>query len=150
MCVLRPAELVKGIQTNDSHWFHTDQSPKKKGFHCVQGILNLEDVGSEDASFACYPKSHKLNKELFLRNKADSPIDFYMLSEEDIAWVEQEKGPSQTCNSKQGKFHRLRQPTAALQFCPEVSPRESKMVLRNLHLHDTTHMGRPKHTAGSH
>ena len=94
MCVLRPAELVEGVQVDYSYWFHTDQSPKKKGFHCVQGILNLEDVGSEDASFACYPKSHKLHEELFLRNKEDPPIDYYILSKEDIAWVEHEKGLS--------------------------------------------------------
>ena len=41
--ILRPAEMVKDMNIVPS-WFHTDQSPKKEGFHCVQGVLNLEEV----------------------------------------------------------------------------------------------------------
>lgn len=92
MTILRPVELVEGVQKDYTPWFHTDQSPRKKGFHCVQGVLNLEEVSSEDASFACYPKSHKLHEELFQYNQEDPVIDYYTLSEEDIAWVEHEKG----------------------------------------------------------
>lgn len=43
MCILRPAEMVENLENTQS-WFHTDQSPKKEGFHCVQGVLNLEEV----------------------------------------------------------------------------------------------------------
>ena len=43
MCVLRPAEMISDFEYSPS-WFHTDQSPKKNGFHCVQGILNMEEV----------------------------------------------------------------------------------------------------------
>ena len=94
MCMLRPAELVEGIQKDYSYWFHTDQSPKKKGFHCVQGVLNLEEVSIDDATFACYPKSHKLHEELFERNKEDPGMDYYVLSEDDVAWAEGEKSLS--------------------------------------------------------
>ena len=43
MCILRPAEMVNGLEYSPS-WFHTDQSPKKHGLHCMQGVLNLEEV----------------------------------------------------------------------------------------------------------
>ena len=43
MCILRPTEIVDDLKSTPS-WFHTDQSPKKEGFHCVQGVLNLEEV----------------------------------------------------------------------------------------------------------
>lgn len=28
-----------------ANWWHTDQAPGKTGLHCVQGLLNLSDVG---------------------------------------------------------------------------------------------------------
>jgi hypothetical protein len=41
--ILRPVEMVSDLE-HTSSWFHTDQSPKKEGLHCVQGVLNLEEV----------------------------------------------------------------------------------------------------------
>ena len=93
MGILRPEELVEGAHDH-SYWFHTDQSPKKKGLHCVQGVLNLEEVCDRDASFACYPTSHKLHEELFQVNQRNPQSDYYQLSKKDIAWVESGKGLS--------------------------------------------------------
>ncbi|XP_028417194.1 putative phytanoyl-CoA dioxygenase [Dendronephthya gigantea] len=92
MCILRPAEMVEDLEYTQS-WFHTDQSPKKKGFHCVQGVLNLEEAFTEDAGFACYPGSHSLHQELFQRNNEyNSEMDFNIISKDDLEWVEHNKG----------------------------------------------------------
>ena len=26
-------------------WWHTDQAPRRTGLHCIQGLLNITDVG---------------------------------------------------------------------------------------------------------
>ena len=92
MCVLRPGEMIEDFEYSPS-WFHTDQSPKKNGFHCVQGVLNLEEASVEDAGFACYPGSHKFHAELFQRNSEyDTTVDFNVIAKEDLHWVESEKG----------------------------------------------------------
>ncbi|KAF4923578.1 hypothetical protein CGCVW01_v004563 [Colletotrichum viniferum] len=46
-------------------WEHIDQSPMKRGVHCVQGIINLSPNGPEDEGLVVYPGSHKLNDEFF-------------------------------------------------------------------------------------
>lgn len=47
----------------------------------------------KDAGFACYPGSHLLHEELFQRsNNYDTTVDFNVISEEDLQWVEREKG----------------------------------------------------------
>jgi len=46
-------------------WEHIDQSPLRRGLHCVQGIVCLSKVGPEDGGLVVYPGSHKLNDEFF-------------------------------------------------------------------------------------
>ncbi|KAH8800225.1 hypothetical protein F5884DRAFT_862936 [Xylogone sp. PMI_703] len=40
-------------------WPHVDQAPRKRGLHCIQGILNLSHAGSEDGSLIAIPQSNK-------------------------------------------------------------------------------------------
>lgn len=42
-----------------SPWPHVDQSPLRRGLHCVQGIINLSTAGPEDGSLVVVPQSHK-------------------------------------------------------------------------------------------
>lgn len=52
-------------------WPHVDQAPRKRGLHCVQGIINLSHAGNEDGSLVAIPGSHKLIGEFF-DTKTDS------------------------------------------------------------------------------
>jgi len=44
-------------------WEHIDQSPFRRGMHCVQGIINLSHSGPEDGGLMVYAGSHKLHDE---------------------------------------------------------------------------------------
>lgn len=46
-------------------WPHIDQAPRKRGLHCVQGIINLSHAGPEDGSLVVIPGSHRLVEEFF-------------------------------------------------------------------------------------
>jgi len=46
-------------------WEHIDQSPFRRGLHCVQGIIQLSEAGPEDGGLMVYPGSHKLTEEFF-------------------------------------------------------------------------------------
>jgi ectoine hydroxylase-related dioxygenase (phytanoyl-CoA dioxygenase family) len=74
-------------------WQHIDQSPNKRGLHCVQGIINLCSSGPDDGGLVVYPGSHLLNDEFFdahpnsalkqLRN------DIYLFPKDELEWFEQ-------------------------------------------------------------
>lgn len=70
-------------------WEHIDQSPLRRGLHCVQGILNLSPSGPEDGGLVVYPGSHALNDEFFDTQTDKStwdPLDRYMFNEKQLAW----------------------------------------------------------------
>jgi ectoine hydroxylase-related dioxygenase (phytanoyl-CoA dioxygenase family) len=46
-------------------WPHIDQAPRKRGMHCVQGIINLSHAGPEDGSLVVIPGSHAVVEEFF-------------------------------------------------------------------------------------
>ena len=46
-------------------WPHIDQSPFKRGMHCIQGIVNLSSAGPEDGSLMVLPRSNLHNDEFF-------------------------------------------------------------------------------------
>ncbi len=49
-------------------WDHIDQSPLRRGVHCVQGLINLSPSGPDDGGLIVYPGSHRLNDEFFDTN----------------------------------------------------------------------------------
>lgn len=68
-------------------WEHIDQSPAKRGVHCVQGIINLSPAGPEDGGLVVYPGSHKLNDEFFATfPRPASERDVYLFSAEELNW----------------------------------------------------------------
>ncbi|ETS75478.1 hypothetical protein PFICI_12422 [Pestalotiopsis fici W106-1] len=71
-------------------WEHVDQSPLRRGLHCVQGILNLSPAGPEDGGLVVYPGSHALFDEFFdtQTDKHDwNPLDRYMFSAQQLQWL---------------------------------------------------------------
>lgn len=76
-------------------WPHVDQSPLKRGLHCVQGIINLSHVGPEDGSLMLLPRSSQLYNE-FLDTQTDpekwETKDWRRFSDKEMEWWEKEKG----------------------------------------------------------
>lgn len=70
-------------------WEHIDQSPLRRGLHCVQGIVNLSPSGPEDGGLVIYPGSHKYNDQFFDTQtdpKTWEKSDIYMFSPEELSW----------------------------------------------------------------
>jgi hypothetical protein len=66
-----------------TNWFHTDQSSKKKGKHCIQGLINLYPVNKGDATLSILEKSHNLHQSFFIDNQINNFSDWYQLKEND-------------------------------------------------------------------
>ncbi|KAF8846666.1 phytanoyl-CoA dioxygenase [Acephala macrosclerotiorum] len=70
-------------------WEHIDQSPLRRGMHCVQGIINLSPSGPDDGGLVVYPGSHKFNDEFFDTQTEKSswkPRDLHMFEREQLEW----------------------------------------------------------------
>lgn len=70
-------------------WPHVDQSPFKKGLHCVQGIINLSHAGKEDGSLMLLPKSNKFQEKFFDLQTDRSTWetkDWRRFSEKEMTW----------------------------------------------------------------
>lgn len=70
-------------------WPHVDQAPRKRGLHCIQGIINLSHAGPEDGSLCVMEGSAKL-VEKFFDEKTDPKTwewrDNRYFSDEDMEW----------------------------------------------------------------
>jgi ectoine hydroxylase-related dioxygenase (phytanoyl-CoA dioxygenase family) len=82
-------------------WEHIDQSPLRRGMHCVQGIINLSPSGPEDGGLVAYPGSHKLHDQFFdtqTDKSSWSPKDWYKFEKDQLEWFA-EKGikPQKVC-----------------------------------------------------
>ncbi|KAJ5653902.1 hypothetical protein N7490_000905 [Penicillium lividum] len=72
-------------------WPHVDQSPFRRGLHCVQGIINLSHAGPEDGSLILLPKSSSLSDQFFDTQVDPSTWlkkDFRYLSGQEMKWFE--------------------------------------------------------------
>lgn len=82
-------------------WEHIDQSPLRKGLHCVQGIINLSKSGPEDGGLVVYPGSHRLVEEFFeteTDKKTWDPMDTFLFPAERLAWfTAQGISPQKVC-----------------------------------------------------
>ncbi|KAL2203590.1 phytanoyl-CoA dioxygenase [Sarocladium strictum] len=70
-------------------WEHVDQSPLRRGRHCVQGIINLCPAGPEDGGLVVYPGSHALFDEFFDTQTDKTtwdPLDRYLHTAEHLQW----------------------------------------------------------------
>ena len=71
-------------------WEHIDQSPLRRGVHCIQGLINLSPSGPEDGGLVVYPGSHRLNDEFFdaKMDKANwLPMkDLHLFNREELDW----------------------------------------------------------------
>ncbi|CAG8257229.1 unnamed protein product [Penicillium salamii] len=69
-------------------WPHVDQSPMRRGLHCVQGIINLSHAGPDDGSLMVFPRSNTVTEEFFDETDPSTweQKDIRLFSEEEIEW----------------------------------------------------------------
>ena len=73
-------------------WPHVDQAPRKRGLHCVQGIINLSHGGPDDGSLVVVPGSHNFIEEFFDTQTDPSTWewrDIRYFSKDDMVWFEE-------------------------------------------------------------
>ncbi|KAL2817752.1 hypothetical protein BDW59DRAFT_182051 [Aspergillus cavernicola] len=75
-------------------WEHVDQSPLRRGTHCIQGLINLSVSRPGDGGLVVYPKSHQYHDEFF-DSHTDAATwtskDIYLFKPDQLAWFH-EKG----------------------------------------------------------
>ena len=74
----------KIYQEDKDNWYHFDQSSFKKGFHCVQGFINLYDVNKGDSTLSVYEKSHLLHDKFFKHYNKTVVKDWYKLEKDEL------------------------------------------------------------------
>ncbi|KAL2824588.1 hypothetical protein BJY01DRAFT_230419 [Aspergillus pseudoustus] len=84
-------------KTNAEPWPHIDQSPHRKGLHCVQGIINFTPNGPADGGLMVIKGSHNCMEEFFEQfpektsRKSWGPEDFFAFEPPEVHWFK-EKG----------------------------------------------------------
>lgn len=63
--VSMPPEITGKGWYEGRDWFHLDHSPKRRGFACVQGLVNLYDVQEGDATLRILEGSHVHTDDFF-------------------------------------------------------------------------------------
>lgn len=79
---LPPEKTNRGYRDED--WFHTDQSSKKVGKHCIQGLINLYPVNDGDSTLSIIEKSHLYHESFFKDNHIENKSDWYRLKNNDL------------------------------------------------------------------
>lgn len=72
-------------------WPHVDQSPMRRGIHCIQGIINLSHAGPEDGSLMLFPRSNTMTEQFFDTQTHPSSWelkDIRNFNEEEIKWFQ--------------------------------------------------------------
>ncbi|KAJ5971233.1 uncharacterized protein N7479_001151 [Penicillium vulpinum] len=90
--------------TNSQPWPHIDQSPQKKGLHCVQGFINFTPNGPEDGGLMVLKGTHKLTEKFFetfpeqANRESWGPEDWFSFEASEIDWF-RERGcePKKVC-----------------------------------------------------
>ncbi|KAK7905431.1 hypothetical protein LTR67_000153 [Exophiala xenobiotica] len=76
-------------------WPHIDQSPKRKGLVCAQGIINFAPNGPEDGGLVVLRGSHNLTEEFFQKHPETSgkrtwgTEDYWSFSTEEVDWFKE-------------------------------------------------------------
>ncbi|CAG8070561.1 unnamed protein product [Penicillium olsonii] len=74
-------------------WPHQDQDPKKHGFRCMQGLVNLLPNGPDDGGLIVCPGAHLLSEQ-FHKEMADEELipawtpEWYGFTDRGMKWLE--------------------------------------------------------------
>jgi len=89
LSVHMPPETTKRGWYKQNEWLHTDQSFRKTGLHCIQGMISLYDVNEEDATLQILEKSNIYHEEFGNTISEKSVKDWYKLSSPEVNWYTQ-------------------------------------------------------------
>jgi hypothetical protein len=76
--LLPPEKTNKGFISDE--WYHTDQSSKKIGKHCIQSMITLYDINEYDSTISLLERSHLYHESFFIDNQVSNISDWYLLS----------------------------------------------------------------------
>ena len=88
---LPPEKTKRGWYLNNN-WYHTDQSFKKVGKHCIQGFVNLYPVNEKDASLSILEGSHRYHQDFNTQFVLECTDDWYKLKNDDELNFYQNRG----------------------------------------------------------
>jgi hypothetical protein len=97
-CVYRPPELVKGMRWRDTEklWLHVDQGSRLRGFQCIQGLVTLNDMDTDDCTLHVLTGSHLQHDQLMERLAQRYPArhkkgvfkkNWIKLPDAELAWL---------------------------------------------------------------
>lgn len=90
-CIMKPPELT-GYWGRDNVWYHTDQSYRDSSKKCIQGLVTLEEMGSEDGTLKILAGSHNYHKEFVDYKKEKDPKweaksnNWHKLDKDELEW----------------------------------------------------------------
>lgn len=135
-CIMKPPEL-SGYWGKNNVWFHTDQSYRDSRKKCIQGLVTLEEMGSDDGTLKVLAGSHnyhndfvKYKKEKDSKWKAEAN-NWYKLKRNEIDWYREQKDVKEVrVNAPKGSLvlwdsrtiHQNSPPVRG-RTCPESGPR---------------------------
>jgi len=87
------------IQKTDQGWCHVDQAHKKRGLHCIQGLLTLKDATEHTGGLVVVPGTHRFFGSDILRRYEASRDgwNFISLRANDPVLTEGGGGPRLVC-----------------------------------------------------
>ncbi|XP_046369742.1 uncharacterized protein LOC124144415 [Haliotis rufescens] len=95
VAISKPPEETNGEFDTGSSWLHCDQKPSRKGLHCYQGALYLEEVTDMDHCLRVLSHSHRHHEEFFSQfasaRKKSLKSEFYKLTKAQSEWYHKRK-----------------------------------------------------------
>ena len=79
-------------RTQTEPWPHIDQSPKRQGLVCAQGLMNFAPNGAEDGGLVVVRGSHNLTQGFFKKHpevigrETWGPEDWFGFTQEEVEW----------------------------------------------------------------
>jgi ectoine hydroxylase-related dioxygenase (phytanoyl-CoA dioxygenase family) len=86
-----PPEKTNRGWYRGNDWFHTDQSSRKEGLKCIQGMITLYDVNKGDATLRVLKGTNKKHQSFFQDNGIDEKSDWYKLKDDEINYFDDDE-----------------------------------------------------------
>mmetsp|Transcript_65977 Transcript_65977/g.141191 ORF Transcript_65977/g.141191 Transcript_65977/m.141191 type:complete len:492 (+) Transcript_65977:1-1476(+) len=96
--VFRPYGHNASWRTTKVNWHHVDQAHRKRGLHCVQGLLTLKDATACTGGLVVVPGSHRFHSDILrnYRKRADG-WNFLSVDANDMVLTEGSTKPVMVC-----------------------------------------------------
>lgn len=76
-----PPEITNKGYYRGNDWYHTDQSPLRPNFECIQSFITLNDIEPGDATLSFLEGSHQHHKEFSQEFKLNDASDWHKLDD---------------------------------------------------------------------